>query len=160
SHMRRSPADPESALKELDKAVHLNDSYLEAYNERGHVRNALRDFEGSIADYTKAIELKPDNARLYVNRATIQIRKPMPDLDAALQDLEEAVRLDGTMAEAYSTRGNLWCARKEFPKAIADYDRAIELNPNNPAFYKNRGMAYRQLGKTELSDKDFARVKE
>jgi serine/threonine protein kinase/tetratricopeptide (TPR) repeat protein len=160
SYMRQSPADPEAALKELNEAVRLNDSSVETYNERGHVRHALKDFAGAIADYTKGIELSPNNARLYVNRASIHLTKPMPDLKSAESDLERAIHIDGALPEAYNFRGNLWFARKDFVRAIADYSQAIKLNQNNPVFFNNRGNTYLACGKVELGNNDLARAKE
>jgi tetratricopeptide (TPR) repeat protein len=39
--------------------------------------------------------------------------------------------------------------------AIADYTKAIELDPRNPAFYNSRGRAYQQLGDMSGATADF-----
>jgi Tfp pilus assembly protein PilF/uncharacterized membrane protein len=159
SHMRRSPPDHGAALKELDEAVRLNGSFAEAYNERGHVRHARKDFAGAMADYTKALELRPNTALLHVNRASVYFSMPQPDHDAALKDLDEAIRLDPSHAEAYNRRANVFAARREFAKAIGDYDKAITLEPKNAVFYANRGKAYLQSGMVDLGNKDLASAK-
>ena len=46
-----------------------------AYNNRGNARAENNDRDGAIADYTRAIELKPDYARAYYNRAVAKQEK-------------------------------------------------------------------------------------
>src|SRR5438552_534474 len=53
----------------------------------------------------------------------------------------EAIGLDPNHAAAYSTRGHCWSDKKDFDKAIADYDVAIRLNPT-ARWYINRGNAW------------------
>ena len=39
------------------KAINLNPDYSAAFNNRGFAKYSLNDYDGAIADYTKAIEL-------------------------------------------------------------------------------------------------------
>jgi len=43
---------------------------------------------------------------------------------------------------AYCDRGNAWRNKKEYDKAIADYDEAIRLDPKYVPAYNNRGLAW------------------
>ena len=47
-----------------------------AYNERGHLKYLLVNFDGAIEDYTKAIELYPNAITLY-NRGQVYYRLGM-----------------------------------------------------------------------------------
>ena len=49
-------------------------------------------------------------------------------------------------AEAYYNRGVAWQKKGDYDRAITDYTKAIELNPNLAMAYVNRGSAY--LGKS------------
>ena len=42
----------------------------EAYLIAGNEKNKLGDYKGAIADYSAAIQLKPDFANAYYNRET------------------------------------------------------------------------------------------
>ena len=44
---------------------------------------------------------------------------------------------------------------KEIEKKIEDYNRAIELNPNNASYYYNRGVNYGELEKHQEAIKDY-----
>jgi tetratricopeptide (TPR) repeat protein len=49
------------------------------------------------------------------------------DIDRAIADFTEAIRLDPTLAEAFERRARVWHDKKEFARAVADYDEAIRL---------------------------------
>ena len=50
-------------------------------------------------------------------------------LDAALSDLNESIRLDPTSACALTNRGRVYAFKRDLDRAIADYDEAIRINP-------------------------------
>ena len=45
-------------------------------------------------------------------------------------------------AELYIWRGNTWYNKKDADKSIADYNKAIEINPNYALAFYNRGFAW------------------
>jgi tetratricopeptide (TPR) repeat protein len=45
-------------------------------------------------------------------------------------------------------------------RAISDWDKAIELDPNFSAVYYNRGIAYANRGETQNAIADFKKVLE
>ena len=44
----------------------------------------------------------------------------------------------------------------DYDAAIADYSRAIEIDPNYAFAYYNRGLAYRRIGNDDAADADAA----
>src|SRR5262249_45657264 len=46
-------------------------------------------------------------------------------------DLAEVIRQDPSKPDAVCNRATVYAAKKEFAKAIADFDRIIKLDPNN-----------------------------
>ena len=46
----------------------------------------------------------------------------------------------------------------DFPSAIQDYDKAIELNPYDAGSYNNRGVVYQQLEEYERAIQDYDRA--
>ena len=48
------------------------------------------------------------------------------DLDGALAEYEECIKLDPDSASHWAGRGEVWFAKKDHDKAIADYTRSIE----------------------------------
>ena len=48
----------------------------------------------------------------------------------------------------------------KYEEAIKDYDKAIELNPNNGAFYNNRGVSKENLEEYNEALKDYKKALE
>lgn len=59
------------------------------------------------------------------------------------------------LALVYSVRGLHFEQRKEFGKALADFDRAIQLDPNNAAPYGGRGAVYLEQGEYDRAISAF-----
>ncbi|WP_245284248.1 tetratricopeptide repeat protein [Bradyrhizobium sp. WSM2254] len=47
---------------------------------------------------------------------------------------------------AYHNRGSAWSAKGDYDKAIADFDKALRLNPKLASSYSNRGRAWAMKG--------------
>jgi tetratricopeptide (TPR) repeat protein len=50
---------------------------------------------------------------------------------AALQALEEATRLDPGFAPTHAIRGNVYATQNDWPKAVEEFRRALQLDPGN-----------------------------
>jgi Tfp pilus assembly protein PilF len=57
------------------------------------------------------------------------------DYDRAIEDFNEAIRLDPKYASAFYSRGRAWSGKKEYDKAIKDYDQAIRLDPKDASAF-------------------------
>ncbi|MCI0683812.1 MAG: tetratricopeptide repeat protein [Gemmataceae bacterium] len=64
------------------------------------------------------------------------------ELDNAIKDFDECIRLDATDSGAFTSRGLAWSAKKEYDRAIKDYDEAIRLDPKESAPFNGRGLAW------------------
>jgi len=61
----------------------------------------------------------------------------------------------GEDAESYLKRGAAYYEKGEYDSAIADYTKAMELDPNLAEAYGNRGNAYAELDQLEQANKDY-----
>jgi lipoprotein NlpI len=80
------------------------------------------------------------------------------DLDRALADDDEAIRLDPMRATAFNSRGFVFQKKGDYDKAIVDFDTAVELNPRFGSALANRGRAYQAKGDLRRAVADFARA--
>jgi tetratricopeptide (TPR) repeat protein len=78
------------------------------------------------------------------------------DLDSAMSDLNEAIRLDPAYACAYSNRGRVYAFKRDFDHAMADYDEAIRIDPGFALAYNNRGDAWFNKGDLDSALADFS----
>ena len=68
-----------------------------------------------------------------MNRGSAWVEKK--EFDKAINDYNEAIRLDPTLALARFVRGDVWSAKKEYDKAIDDYTEAVRLDPKYALAY-------------------------
>jgi len=108
--------------------------------------------------YERAIQLDPDYAAPYAALAEVYMYRtnyePTPMLEIipkALAAAERAIQLDPESAEGYVARGFARGAGQfSWDAAGADFDRAMELNPESPLVHYRRGAWYLMpLGRME-----------
>lgn len=58
-------------------------------------------------------------------------------------------------ADGYARRGSAFAARRDYPRAIADLTRAIELAPADPTYHYERGMLHRLNKDPDKALEDF-----
>ncbi len=63
---------PLIALEKINISVELQPDYSYRYASRAYIKSALKDLNGAIADYEKAIELDPEDAISYNNLGLLQ----------------------------------------------------------------------------------------
>jgi lipoprotein NlpI len=108
----------------------------------------------AIAACSRAIELKThDLAALFYHRG--HEYKTKGDLDHAIADYSEAIRLDPKDADAYNNRGNVYLDKGDLDRAMADYTEAIGLDPKYAVAYYNRGIMYRKKGDLDRAMADY-----
>jgi tetratricopeptide (TPR) repeat protein len=75
-------------------------------------------------------------------------------LDDAISDVNEAIRLNSLDAQAWNTRGMAYLKKRDFGRAVDDYTAAIALLPS-PVIYQNRGFAYEAQSRQREAIDDF-----
>ncbi len=112
--------------------------------ERGQEAGRRRDYDLAIAEFSKAIQLKPDDFRAYYNREYAYYNKG--EWDKAIADCSEVTRLKPDYVDAYIERGNAYDEKGDSDRAIADYSDVIRLKPDDAGAYFNRGLSYNRKG--------------
>ncbi len=141
------PASPQAEeyaheqQREADKQAPVTQDTLTAqeYYERAWEKEKSGKFDEAIADFTTAIELKPDYTWALNSRGNLK-QTHLNDYQGALTDYNQAIQLDPQYTKAYNNRGIL--KRKhlqDYQGALTDYNQAIQLDPEDAAVYSNRG---------------------
>ncbi|MBM3404430.1 MAG: tetratricopeptide repeat protein [Bacteroidetes bacterium] len=103
-----------------------------------------KDFQGALADFTKATEVEPSSAPAFYNKANMEGQ--LGKLDEALADFNQCIKLDSTFAEAYTNRAYfIWTPRGDFENAIRDYNTAIRMKKVNVLAYTYNNRASARL---------------
>jgi tetratricopeptide (TPR) repeat protein len=151
----------------LDNAVPYFTSRIEsspkdwdAYLRRAESEHSLNQRDAAIADYTRAIELHPNEPFLFLRRGREYriVAAKAPDAASracsqAVGDFQEAARLNPQWAEAYEQAAGVYAdcpdpAGLDPEKAIVLIERAFALSPN-PTYLTVLARAFFRSGNLE-----------
>lgn len=159
----------DAAIYLFTKGLEVNPNNQYLYNDRGLCYLALGDEDKAIEDFSKAIELDADFAGAYYNRglAYFEARgyeNAIADYTTAIELLDDPDKL----IDAYYNRGLAYNKlfhyyRKPFTpehnesyeKAIADFDKVLELDPEYALAHAAKGGALYRRGEFENATAEF-----
>ena len=117
------------------------------------------DFKSAHTEMARAMPLVHGNeARSQVLAARAVILDRQGRRDEAMNDFDEAIRLDPGHAVAYADRGNIWRLRGDLARALTDLNIAVRLEPHNPTIFAKRGEVLRYRGELAEALNDFNRA--
>jgi len=120
-------------------------------------RQCLADTSKAAIDAcTWVIFSNPHNDGAFVNRGIAHRR--VGDVERAIRDYDEAIRLNPHAADAFNNRGNAFRSRDELDRAMRDYDEAIRLDPHYAHALNNRGIIFLERGDVARAIADFNRA--
>ena len=77
------------------------------------------------------------------------------DFDHAIQDYDQALRINAVYARAFCSRGRAYAGKRDFDRAIQDYDRALQIKPDYADAFIMRGNAYTLKSQYDRAIQDF-----
>jgi tetratricopeptide (TPR) repeat protein len=80
------------------------------------------------------------------------------ELDRAIVEFNEALRVDPAYKSSFNSRGNAWKGKGELDLAIADYNEAIRLDPDYAFAHNGRANAYYNKGDFDRAIADYNEV--
>jgi tetratricopeptide (TPR) repeat protein len=112
------------------------------------------------ADYLNAIKILSNvlptvsNKRdIFYNRAVCYLNTTQFEL--AVFDFSVLIEIDPNKAFNYSCRAFAKARTDDKKGAIADYEKALELEPDNPITYNNMGLVQEEIGYIKQANKSF-----
>jgi hypothetical protein len=133
-----------------------------AYNNRADAHRNWGDFSPEersrrvLADYNKHIELKPDFADAYFNRALEYIRRGFTD--QAISDFRTVLKLNPKDAVAHYNLANAYSRWGRRELALQHYTEAVLINPHYADAYNNRGYEYFLMRRFKDAALDYRRA--
>ncbi len=135
------------AIANLEKAVSIKPTYLEAWSDLGRAYTDRKDYERGIAAYQKALELSPDNEALIASIGYNYLN--LEDLDNAetyylMLVEEDTLNYSGNVNLAFIAQN-----RDDIHGAIMYYERALKANPKEAKTMGTLASLYGKLGNDE-----------
>lgn len=112
-----------------------------------------RQFQYAQKKLDQALEIDPNNQYVYYWKGYTYMNEG--DLDLAIGNFTESIKIDDKFTEAFNVRGLCYGYKDQGDLALADFDRAILLDPNFVEAYINRGSALIGKGEYEIAKSDL-----
>jgi tetratricopeptide (TPR) repeat protein len=145
------------AIADFTQAIALQANYADAYHQRGSTYLDKGAYQQAEADFTAEIKIDGQRAAAYASRAEAYML--LQRYQEAISDYSHLIDACGCK-EYYGKRAAAYQALGDHTNAEADYNKAIELDPNNSALYLERGKVRIQLGAKPAAIADLKKVLE
>ncbi|GAB5552075.1 MAG: hypothetical protein Sapg2KO_16660 [Saprospiraceae bacterium] len=128
------------ALKDLKTADRLSPQ-MSAFYQSGGKLEKLQYIAFSKEDHQYLINQAPNKKAADLLEQVLEQKVNGQVVDALIK-LDELMEIWGSKeAQFYSLKGNLYLLMEAYPQAVEFYTMAIQLSPNEPTSYFNRGVA-------------------
>jgi Flp pilus assembly protein TadD len=137
------------------RAMDLRPAYWENYNRVGYFYLQIGNFQQAERMYRKVIELRPESPIGFSNLAGTLILAGKSQQAVPL--LQAALRINPTV-EGYINLGFVYYSGGQYDLAAQEWQRAIDLAPEDAGAYANLGDAYRHLGNLDEARTAYGRA--
>jgi tetratricopeptide (TPR) repeat protein len=110
------------------------------------------DPQGALDILDKLVKKQPKLAPGYLMRATARLMLGAP---GGKEDLDRALQLDPTLRQAWLDRGAVALSEKRYDAALADFEKARELQPGDANILLIFVAVQRLLGYVDAASKSF-----
>ncbi len=145
----------QQAINTLPKGEDLKEFHSSILQQQSVVYRFLENYEQALTVINQAISLLPNNPNSYNEKWAVL--SELKRYDEGLAAINQAINL-APRAVWYLNRGNLYQDQQKYELALADWNKAIEINPNYAEAYLNRGNLYKNLQKYELALADYSKA--
>jgi Tfp pilus assembly protein PilF len=129
-----------------------------ARNNLGEALAAAGDYDGSMAQYRRGIEVDDTTA---INRRNLAVQCiARGDDKSAKPLLRRALQLDPTDIETFSTLAGIYVRENRLDDALLLYRQAVQRDPKYADGFYNIGVTLAQQGKYELAIEALRRATE
>ncbi|MEM9720722.1 MAG: tetratricopeptide repeat protein [Bacteroidota bacterium] len=156
------------ALEDAREGVKLSPDLPILYALRGQVYTYTKDFTLAANDFDSAVELNPKCSEAFYGRGLLNYT--LGNEDKAISDLEEAIAARPSMAYALCKLGEIYMYRAEkfsesndtnspaykqaIKESLANYNKAIEVDPGLSYAYELRADLHVETGDLEAALED------
>ncbi|WP_317898666.1 tetratricopeptide repeat protein [Aurantibacillus circumpalustris] len=150
----RESGDTARAISSLETAVEQDNKYVDAFYDLGILYGARKN-PLAIEYYNNVLRVDPTNPT--ANYAKAKLLQDLGKIDEAIKLYEAILTTNKTCENCYYNLGAIYLEIKKDPKkALEEFTKAIEINPNYVEAYFARGYTYSKLKDKESAKADYA----
>jgi len=141
------------AMDVISRAMVNHPESASLYRMRAVLHHKTEQSSSAMTDYSQAVQLDPDNAKLRDEVGFYLLS--VGEIDAASKHLQQAVKLDPESALAWNHLGLTQITQGEFSTARETFSKAIELKDDYVDAFINRGFVAYRLKEFDKALKDY-----
>jgi len=150
---RRNMGKYDLAIQDYDAALGLKPDYIIALINRAYAYLKSGQYEQALADYNSLVQKNPDDAEALNNRCWTFV--VMHRAREGLGDCDRSLSLQ-PKAYTFDSRGFAHLQLGDLAAAIADFDKAVELDPHKASSLFGRGKVEELQGDKLAAARDYA----
>jgi Flp pilus assembly protein TadD len=143
----------EEAEAMYERAIALRPSYWRHVNDLGAFYLHRGRIEEAKVRFRESIRLSPERHTGYANLAGAHLLAG--EIEEAEPLLQAAIRIHPS-GGAHNNLGFVYYSTGRFEEAAEQYEKAIQLAPEDAMYHGNLGDAYRQLGRRADAERRYA----
>jgi tetratricopeptide (TPR) repeat protein len=141
------------ALDESNVAIKLKPTHIKARENRQNIFLSLQMDTSALKDAEALIAMDPRSSSAFNTKGFVYMRWNMRD--SALYWFDKSLAVNPNADWILNNRGSLLFNRFErYNEALADFTRAIELNPTNGEYFLHRSYCHFKLGNLDKARAD------
>jgi tetratricopeptide (TPR) repeat protein len=143
------------AAHHFERAAQLKPELADNYNSLGLAYCRLERFEEGIAEYRKGLQLKEQKSSTAKSSGTATMRTNLANVLALTANNLSDRAQTASRTEAETDRK---IAMDRYEEAIVQYEKALEISPQQPAIHRNLGILLANLGRIDEAVPHLQRV--
>lgn len=139
---------------DISKLLDIIDKYPEsfiAHKVLAEIYEDKKEYEKSADEYFRAIQLKENDYKTYINLANMLIKNNSNE--QASEVLQKLLSIKPDYIDGTFLLGKIYYEEGKYKEAISVYNQSLNYNPSNYYLYYNLGMVYTRLN-------DFQKAKD
>lgn len=128
------------AMADYARAVGLDSTRIEDRHRLGEIRFGIQDFEGAVREWQGVLAVDDQHIPALLSLAEVDLL--LRSYDAALVKINNALRNDERLEDAYFLKGRLYLETGDTATAASSFQTVVEVNPTRYDAYIQLGLLY------------------
>ena len=141
AHSLLNQGEYREAERQFHTVIQLEPEFAHGWDGVGEALLFQGEYEEAMYYLDKAIELRPALATAYSHRALARVS--LSDPAGAERDAQQALRLNDDLVDPYVVLGRVYAVTGQLNAALENFDKAVELVPDDGGAYWWRGRFWR-----------------
>jgi len=150
--------DQDGAIKSFQKCLEINPGFSEAHNNLGSLYESQGLTSLAEDEYKKALADESYSSKELPFYNLARMSYGLGKYDDALSYVQKSLQISGRFAMAHNLKGMIFEKLDLVPDAVASYEMAVKIMPDDMNFQFNLALAYLNTGEKDKASEIFTLI--